>query len=135
LSTLARAAIATSVSPQRLLRAVLIAGLAVFAIALLAHGVCGVDLAGLLHWLPACAFRSVTGLPCPGCGMTRALLLMAQLRLPEAIAMHPAAPFAVAGAAWFALGGPAPTGRWRAATSGLALCALLGLWVAGFASA
>lgn len=40
-------------------------------------------------WLPACPFRSLTGYPCPGCGTTRAALLLAGLEPLEALARYP----------------------------------------------
>lgn len=36
-----------------------------------------------------CVFRTVTGVPCPGCGMTRAWLAALRLDLPAALAYHP----------------------------------------------
>lgn len=36
-----------------------------------------------------CFFASVFGIPCPGCGSSRALLLLLQGRFSEAIRMHP----------------------------------------------
>lgn len=36
-----------------------------------------------------CPMVLLTGLPCPGCGVTRALLLVLQLRFVEAWNMHP----------------------------------------------
>jgi hypothetical protein len=44
------------------------------------------------HAPDLCLFHRVTGLPCPGCGMGRALLLLAQGRVTEAWDMHPLAP-------------------------------------------
>ena len=40
--------------------------------------------------VPLCAVNALTGLDCPGCGMTRAFLLIGHGRLSEATAMHPA---------------------------------------------
>ena len=37
----------------------------------------------------SCTIRSITGLPCPGCGLTRALLLFLRGDLAGAWAMHP----------------------------------------------
>jgi hypothetical protein len=70
--------------------------------------VCGVghrafawNLEAWLPLLPACAFRSLTGIPCPGCGMTRAFLLLAELRLGDALAANPAsAPLVAVMATW-----------------------------------
>ena len=35
-----------------------------------------------------CILRRLTGIPCPGCGMTRALLCAAQLRFADAFRYH-----------------------------------------------
>ena len=44
----------------------------------------------LLHLLGiGCPIRRLTGIPCAGCGMSRALLLLLQGRLREAAAYHP----------------------------------------------
>lgn len=40
--------------------------------------------------VPLCAFNALTGLDCPGCGMTRAFLLIGHGRLADATAAHPA---------------------------------------------
>jgi hypothetical protein len=40
--------------------------------------------------LPLCLVKWLTGLDCPGCGMTRAFLLIGHGRLADASAMHPA---------------------------------------------
>jgi len=39
--------------------------------------------------LPACNFRRMTGYPCPGCGGTRAWLMLARLQLVAALQMNP----------------------------------------------
>ncbi|MGE5275586.1 MAG: DUF2752 domain-containing protein [Acidobacteriota bacterium] len=52
--------------------------------------------------LPPCLFRSVTGLPCPTCGSTRAVLALARLDLAGAVALNP---LAVAAAIVFVAGG------------------------------
>lgn len=36
-----------------------------------------------------CVFRSVTGIPCPGCGMTRALTAAVRFDLAAAFSYHP----------------------------------------------
>ena len=36
-----------------------------------------------------CIFRSVTGFPCPGCGMTRAVFCIITLDIPSAAHYHP----------------------------------------------
>lgn len=62
--------------------------------------------------VPLCAVRALTGLDCPGCGMTRAFLLIAHGRLGEALALHPASP-----AAFLIVAGMAVAGVVRAARS------------------
>ena len=46
-------------------------------------------LGALLLGRGLCPLREVTGLPCPGCGLTRSFLLIAQGRFGEAWRMHP----------------------------------------------
>jgi hypothetical protein len=36
-----------------------------------------------------CVFHNVTGLPCPGCGMTRSVVCCCHLRFAESIRYHP----------------------------------------------
>ncbi len=40
--------------------------------------------------IPLCLVKGLTGLDCPGCGMTRAFLLIGHGRLGDAVSMHPA---------------------------------------------
>ncbi len=54
----------------------------------------------------ACAFRRVTGLPCPGCGLTRSWALTAHGRLGDAIDRHPFGPLTFAAALLVVLRGP-----------------------------
>ncbi|GLH74950.1 hypothetical protein GETHLI_34520 [Geothrix limicola] len=39
--------------------------------------------------LDICAFHAVTGLPCPGCGLTRAFVALAHGQVHEAWTLHP----------------------------------------------
>jgi len=39
--------------------------------------------------LPACNFRRMTGIACPGCGGTRAWLLLSHMHVLEALEMNP----------------------------------------------
>jgi hypothetical protein len=57
--------------------------LAVAAYLLRAGGPAGVP------WLPGCVFHDLTGLSCPGCGMTRAAHATLHGRLGEAIRFNP----------------------------------------------
>lgn len=46
----------------------------------------------VLSWIalfPGCLIRDITGFPCPGCGMTRALLAAIHCDMAEAFRMHP----------------------------------------------
>jgi hypothetical protein len=52
--------------------------------------------------LPECVFHSVTGLPCPVCGATRAALALSHLDIASALALNPLASL---GALAFVLGG------------------------------
>lgn len=56
---------------------------------------------GGLGWLPGCTFRKLTGLYCPGCGMTRAAHASLHGEFSRAFAMNPVGmvlfPLAVAG--------------------------------------
>jgi len=38
---------------------------------------------------PLCAFRALTGIPCPGCGLSRASLALFELHFVEAYHYHP----------------------------------------------
>jgi hypothetical protein len=40
--------------------------------------------------VPLCAVKALTGLDCPGCGMTRAFLLIGHGGIADATSMHPA---------------------------------------------
>lgn len=40
--------------------------------------------------VPLCIVKALTGLECPGCGMTRSFLLIGHGRLAAAAKMHPA---------------------------------------------
>ena len=74
----------------------------------------------LTQGLPACPLKSLSGLPCPACGSSRAALALAQREVKEALAVNPLATVAwlglvagglVAGVA--ALGGqPLREPRW-----------------------
>ncbi len=83
---------------------------------------------------PPCAFHALTGVACPTCGGTRALLALARLDVPAALAWNPLVTLA---ALVFVLGGLAalvralrgqgvpdgPPPRWAGAAAGLAFAA------------
>jgi len=96
-------------------------------------------LLAVIAWVdfPLCPFRVLTGVDCPGCGLTRATGAMLQLHIGEMLRLHPLAPiFAplviltlVRGAAR-SLGRPLPPLPFRVPDAmwiGLTVL-LLGLW-------
>lgn len=51
--------------------------------------ICVLIFAAILYFLPiSCVFLELTGIPCPGCGMTRALLAALQLDFNTAFSYH-----------------------------------------------
>lgn len=63
--------------------------------------------------LPLCAFKALTGVDCPGCGMTRAFLFLGHGRIAEATALHP-----LSVPAFLVVAGMAIVGLVRAARGG-----------------
>ena len=86
--------------PERVLRLVIAGVFALMLVSGLAYAFLGVDSLAHVHLSLPCVFRAVTGVPCPGCGMTRAFLLLSQLRVEDALAANPAAPFLAGAMAW-----------------------------------
>jgi hypothetical protein len=102
-------------------------------------------LACLPVWLGrgACPFAEIVGLPCPGCGMTRAALLLANGQVAASLRMHPlVVPSALAAACfmgatvWVTAKVGSPVAMWnlragRAAIVGFGVVqlAMVGLWV------
>ncbi|BCU78196.1 DUF2752 domain-containing protein [Luteolibacter sp. LG18] len=77
----------------------------------LGGGLYGLTALAGLHWFH-CPFKSLTGLPCPGCGMTRATLAMLRGDWTTMVKFHPLAPVFVL--FWTAVGlGLACPPRWR----------------------
>lgn len=93
---------------------------------------------------PLCPTARVLGVPCPGCGMTRASLALLRGHLREAVALHPLVPIVLPLVAWlvgrealaFVRGRPVPLDpRLARATTPLAIglaIAVLGVWIARF---
>jgi hypothetical protein len=105
--------------------------------------------AGLLSvWTPSddgrtvCPFALVTGVACPGCGMTRALAVLLHGRLGSAVRYHPLAPLLAIGLGtglvwWWGrdhLGWPAWSARWLNGVVIAFLVALLAAWAVRFAT-
>lgn len=60
----------------------------------------------LIAWLftsSICVFRSIFGIPCPGCGLTRAVLAAMQGNISAAFSAHPLFPLALAALAAVAI--------------------------------
>jgi len=93
---------------------------------------------GTMHLLglpTLCPLRALTGVPCPGCGMTRALCLCCHGRFFEAVTVyHPAVPLVLVGliaAAVYGLAARKPLPeRWVAVYAGIMVALLLGIWLA-----
>ena len=91
-----------------------------------------------------CLFRRATGIPCPGCGLTRAFAALAKGQLGAAFVFHPFVyPIALeALAAWLAWGYLALSGRpwpagWSRRLGPIALghvAALVALWLGRLAT-
>ena len=89
-----------------------------------------------------CAFHNLTGLPCPGCGLTRAWVSIAHGHLSESLVWHPLGPFLfgcalfyVVWSAWVALQRPpfrAPQ-KLQNFVIGAGTALLLSLWAARLA--
>jgi hypothetical protein len=91
-----------------------------------------------------CPFAKIVGIPCPGCGLTRAALLLAQGRITASLRIHPlgvpsalASFFLMAATVWVTAKAGSPVAMWnervgRAAILGFGTVqvAMLGLWVA-----
>ncbi len=88
------------------------------------------DLLSRVHLFPACPILATTGISCPGCGMTRAFLLLGQLRIAEALAANPAAPLLAAVMASWALRPWRLSPRVASRLAGALLIALMALWIA-----
>jgi hypothetical protein len=114
--------------PDALLRAAALAILALCAGAAAAHHAFGIEPAAVTAWLPPCPFRSLAGVPCPGCGIGRALLHLAQLRVGDALVLHPFAPLVAVGLVVVAVR-PGWLERIPSAAAALALVALVGVWL------
>lgn len=61
---------------------------------------------GCVAGMPSlCPFHALTGLPCPGCGMTRSVICLMHGHLHDAVYFHPLGPVAaIALIAWAAFG-------------------------------
>lgn len=86
------------------------------------------DVGSLLGLPCLCPFRRVTGLPCPGCGITRSLVCCAHGQWEAALRFHPLGPLLFALLAAVALRAAlrrAPLSERRQSVAAAALAALL----------
>jgi len=78
------------------------------AVALLAAAAAWLRISWTTGWIPAlCAFRSLTGIPCPACHSTRALSALFTGRIGAALAFNPLITLLALGSAGAALGSAA----------------------------
>ena len=77
-----------NVAPETVLKIAAIFILAVVALAGAFFYLFEIDFINYLPNLSLCPFHAITGIPCPGCGMTRAMLSLGQLKLREAIGFN-----------------------------------------------
>ena len=64
-----------------------------------------------LHCGMPCGFHALTGLPCPGCGLTRSVVALFEGRVGESIMLHPFGPLLAAGLVVALVAGILPADR------------------------
>lgn len=100
----------TNRKPRRMLHVVLLVGLPLLAAALWAHYYRAFDPNGPV----LCGFRAISGMPCPGCGITRSLSAVTHGRWALAFDSHPLGlPAAALGLVAWASAAAALAGRER----------------------
>ena len=71
--------------PDKLLKILVIVNLTAVSFSGVCFYLFEIDFMDYLPTVSLCPFQAFTGLPCPGCGMTRAMLSLGQFKLNEAI--------------------------------------------------
>lgn len=88
---------------------------------------------GAILGLPSlCPFHNITGLPCPGCGLTRSFVSMGHGHFVQALVWHPLGPVLFGAALFYvlaAIGGKSFSNRWQLPLSGVAAVALIACWL------
>lgn len=112
---------------------VLKTGISIVLVVICLSSVCwftgGFDLATLLPRHTLCLFRAATGVPCPGCGTTRALLRLGQLRLRDAVELNPFALPLLTAMICFLAGGRVPLYACHPSIKKAVLLAVLLVWL------
>ena len=72
-----------------ILRVFILAGLCVIVFAGISYYFLNIDFSVYLPGFSLCPFRAIFHIPCPGCGMTKAMIYLGQLRISEAIKSNP----------------------------------------------
>ncbi len=75
--------------PREVLRLSVLTLLAVVSVSGLLYYLYDIDVKAHLPGVSLCPFRAISGIPCPGCGMTRAMLSLGQLEITNAIKLNP----------------------------------------------
>ncbi|UCF93024.1 MAG: DUF2752 domain-containing protein [Desulfobacterales bacterium] len=89
----------------------------------------GFDLIAYLPSAALCPLRALTGIPCPGCGMTRALLYLGQLNFGKAMAYNLFSIPLLAVMILYLGPGKLPIGSPSEGVIGLALAAVVLVWL------
>lgn len=100
----------------------------------------GAAVLGALYLLevPTCPARRILGVPCPGCGLTRATVALVRLDVAAAFALHPAVFALIPVVGWLALHGILGADRFRSPPAWVWIAGgvlLIGLWAARLAGA
>ena len=74
-----------NIDPNDSLRTLVIIALAVVSSSGVFLYLFEIDFMNYLPTVSLCPFHAITGLPCPGCGMTRAMMSLGQLKLEAAM--------------------------------------------------
>ncbi len=117
-------------APDHFLRGIVVAILSSMAVSGLGYRFFNIDILDLLPSTSFCIFHLVTDLPCPGCGMGRALIYLGQLKIIEAVSSNLFS-FPLAGCmVLFGLHGRVPTLFKRPSViwSSLILVIVFGIW-------
>jgi len=76
-----------------------------------------------------CPFHTITGIPCPGCGMSRAFILLGQFRIREALEMNIFSLFLLGLMLFYLIKGRIPLWMKNKYLVNLLLCSVLIFWI------